>query len=87
MASSPPRVPHHPDGVTLPRSDVDNRVQRVHVLRNRIAHDEPVYRRDLAHDHADMLDLVGWIDPGARAWVESLRRVSSIIASRPRRES
>ncbi len=79
--------PHHPNGVTLPRSDVDDRVQRVHVLRNRIAHHEPVFRRDLAHDHADMLDLVGWIDPGARTWVESLSRVTSIIAGRPRRES
>jgi hypothetical protein len=37
---------------------VDARVQRIHVLSNRIAHHEPVLRTNLNH-YADMLTLVG----------------------------
>lgn len=41
------------------RADVGDRMQRLHFLRNRIAHHEPIHRRDLAHDHDQLLDVIG----------------------------
>ncbi len=43
------------------RTDVEDRVQPLHLLRNRIAHHEPIHRRDLARDHDQLLEVVGWI--------------------------
>lgn len=60
-------------------------MQRIHVLRNRIAHHEPIFRRNLAHDHVDMLTLVGWISEEGRDWVQELSRVPAVIAKRPGR--
>ena len=42
--SNPPQV----------RSDVADRMQRLHFLPNRIAHHEPIHRRDLAGDSAHL---------------------------------
>lgn len=55
----------------------------IHVLRNRIAHREPIFRRDLDHDHTDMLTLAGWISAEARGWIEGLSRVPDLLAQRP----
>ncbi len=74
--------PLHPGG-NAPRSGVEDRMQRIHVLRNRIAHHEPIFRRRLDHDHGDMLSLVGWISAPAREWLEQLSRVPEILAARP----
>jgi len=76
--------PLHPDGGSAPRGDVEDRMQRIHVLRNRIAHHEPVFRRNLQHDFGDMLTLVGWISVEACDWVADLSRVESILGARPR---
>lgn len=75
--------PNHPADGRPPRIDVEDRMQRIHVLRNRIAHHEPVFRRDLAHDHDDILTLVGWVSKAGRDWVASLSRVDKLIALRP----
>lgn len=48
--------PRHPAGPSVPRRDIDDRMQRVHVLRNRVAHHEPVFRRDLALDPPTSVD-------------------------------
>lgn len=79
--------PLHPDGSAAPRVDIDDRMQRIHVLRNRIAHHEPIFRRNVAHDYADMLTLVGWVSREASDWVEELSRVPTMLAQRPRRTS
>jgi len=73
----------HPAAPSAPRAEIEDRMQRIHVLRNRIAHHEPVFRRNLNHDYADMLTLVTWISTEGTAWVESLSRVPALIAARP----
>jgi len=74
---------HHPVGPSAPRHDVEDRMQRIHVLRNRIAHHEPIFKRNLNHDHDDMLMLVGWISTEGRDWVGGISRVDALIAQRP----
>lgn len=65
------------------RADVDDRVQRVHFLRNRVAHHEPIHHRDLNRDHASMLDIVRWICTDTSDWATSTSRSMSVLSSRP----
>jgi hypothetical protein len=77
--------PHHPDaGNPLAvRQAVDERMQRLHFLRNRIAHHEPVHQRDLRRDHNDLLAVAGWICPATRDWIANTSRCLSVLARRP----
>lgn len=77
--------PHHPasgDARTV-RRDVDDRIQRLHFLRNRIAHHEPVHHRDLQHDLAHLQELVGWICPESRSWIVERSRSQAVLRRRP----
>ena len=76
--------PAHPSGrqVRLVRSDVADRMQRLHFLRNRIAHHEPIHRRDLATDHRLLLELIEWVCPTTRAWAESRSRTPRTLRQR-----
>lgn len=65
------------------RADVADRVQRLHFLRNRIAHHEPIHRRDLARDHDQLLEVVGWICSESHSWVASRSRTPAVLAARP----
>lgn len=65
------------------RADVADRMQRLHFLRNRIAHHEPIHRRDLARDHRQLLEVVGWICSDSRSWVATRSRTPAVLASRP----
>jgi hypothetical protein len=51
------------------RVDVQRRVNRLHRLRNRIAHHEPIHHEDLAGMHRDLTQVVSWIDRDAAAWL------------------
>jgi hypothetical protein len=70
--------------VNLPLSDGNEHLevaQRLHELgelRNRIAHHEPIFRRDHAADHCLILTLLGWISDDAAAWVEENGRVLEV---------
>ena len=67
------------------RVTVVGAVERCRLLRNRIAHHEPVYDRDHVEDQQTALAIVGWISPKARAWVESNSRVPEALDGRPDR--
>lgn len=67
----------------LLRKDVFSRLDQIRRLRNRIAHHERIFDRDIAADHAAILDLIGWICPTTRDWVEHQSRVGSVLAKRP----
>ncbi len=58
-------------------------VAKVHRLRNRVAHHEPVIAEDLAAVHADILTTVGAVEPALRAWVGGDSRVLTLVALRP----
>lgn len=65
------------------RADVEDRMQRVHFLRNRVAHHEPIHHRDLVRDAIGMAELIQWIDTDTAAWADSASRVSAVLAIRP----
>ena len=50
-------------------------------LRNQIAHHEPIFARQLVEDHERILEVTGWMSPGARAWVEGRSRVPVLLGA------
>ena len=81
---------HHPDAngnADALRLDIEDRVQRVHFLRNRVAHHEPIHKRNLSNDLAAIVDVVGWISPSTADWITESSRTPATIANRPRRSN
>ena len=56
---------------------------RLHDLRNRIAHHEPIHMRDLERDLADCLWVIGAVCMTTRGWVEKNSRVAGVLGERP----
>lgn len=66
------------------RRAVFDKLSGLHLLRNRIAHHEPVHNRSLGQLHEDALDIAGWICPVARTWIASQSRVPDVLLVRPK---
>ena len=71
----------------LDRGKVYFRLKAIHVLRNRIAHHEPIFDRDLEKDLSDILDILDWINHVAKVWVEEHERLSDVLAMRPPKDT
>ncbi|SBW21739.1 hypothetical protein FDG2_2105 [Candidatus Protofrankia californiensis] len=65
------------------RRDVDGRVGRMHVVRNRAAHHEPLFRLDLAVILADLRFLAHLMAPPLADYVTATSWVPALIAARP----
>lgn len=66
------------------RAELHRKLENLRLLRNRIAHHEPIHGRHLAADHQAILTVAGWIAPQFAAWVESGSRVGAVLAAQPR---
>lgn len=81
-AAAFPAHPDAPDPHRI-RADVEDRVQRLHFLRNRIAHHEPIHRRNLKRDRTQLLELVRWICPHCHSWVAENSISEEALGARP----
>ena len=68
----------------LPRGEAYDRLKKLNTLRNRIAHHEPIFHRNLQRDRADILETLGWICPTTKAWVKDHERMHDVIKMRPK---
>lgn len=55
----------------------------IRLLRNRVAHHEPIFVRPLASDLAKMLDLVEIRCAATASWVRTLEEATAVIADHP----
>jgi hypothetical protein len=69
--------------VRLRRADVHRPLPSLRDLRNRIAHHEPIFGRDLAAEYRAILDVIGWMCADTRAWVMHHSEVAAVLAARP----
>ena len=83
LASAFPQHPAQGDPRRI-RAEVEHRMERLHLLRNRIAHHEPIFRRDLERDHNLLLELIGWMCMESRTWAAAVSRTPETIAERSR---
>ena len=79
------RFPHHPtpNNAVQIRRDVESRIDRLHFLRNRVAHHEPIHRRELAIDAAMIFDLAQWMCTDTLNWMVGVSRILAMLNSRP----
>lgn len=59
------------------------RVGRLHEIRNRIAHHEPIFGRRLDLDHRDCLLVLGAVCPVTAQWAEGISRIPEVLANTP----
>lgn len=73
--------PHAPSGVD--REVVFSRVDAIRVLRNRIAHHEPLLKFDLPGAYQRALSIVRWISPVYAEWAYERWPPGPELTSRP----
>jgi len=69
--------------IGAPRRVVHQRLVNMRLLRNRIAHHEPIHYRHLAVDYDRMMAILGWISADFAAWVDARSRVPALLAIKP----
>lgn len=73
--------PHRPRGTM--RKQVSSILEDLRQVRNRLAHHEAIHDLDLETAADRALDLIGWMDPAARAWIGDAVDVHQVLAGRP----
>lgn len=69
-----------PSGI---RAGISQDMGVIRELRNRIAHHEPVFKRDLAADHARILELIEIRSKPTADWLRSIDRTAQLLKLRP----
>lgn len=73
--------PNRPRGTE--RHEVHGALNAIRRLRNRVAHHEPILNRDLAADHALILQVASWICSETATWIAVHSRVPAMLAAKP----
>ena len=66
-----------------PRKEIHRPLDHLRLLRNRIAHHEPIFRRHIEADYETLLRVIGWMSPETANWGEHHATVREIFAQRP----
>ena len=72
------RIGRRDDGKGLRRKDLSGPLTPIRLLRNRIAHHEPILAWDLPKHHDAMLRITDWLAPAAASWCRSLDRFGEV---------
>lgn len=65
------------------RQAVDAAAGRLHELRNRVAHHEPLLREDLQARHYDLIKVAGWLHPELAGHLSATTTVPALLQQRP----
>jgi hypothetical protein len=76
-------LPNANTGAKVLRSQMYDDLDSIRQLRNRIAHHEPVFDRDLHGDLHRMLGLVGLRSRALSTWVREIESATSMLGERP----
>lgn len=55
----------------------------IRALRNRIAHHEPIFTRNIADDYQRIHDMIAWRSQTAAAWMDNKQSVLALLPHRP----
>lgn len=66
------------------RGSIRLNLSAIRALRNRIAHHEPIFTRDLFADLAMMEILIGYRSPATCVWEQELQDATELLTERPR---
>ncbi len=72
-----------PSRTSLTRDYVSDLVGQMNFLRNRIAHHEPVFSRDLVRQSTLLLEVLGLLCQDTRDWVAGQSQIPAVLSERP----
>jgi hypothetical protein len=75
--------PFNPKDIPNTQKYVEYSVDRLYVARNRIAHHEPIHRRDLTKDYRAAIGVMEMIHPHAAEWVRQESTLPFVVRQRP----
>jgi hypothetical protein len=77
--------PNAPCGISVLklRSQIYHDVGIIREVRNRIAHHEPIFTRDIASDYERMRQIVALRDESTALWLNQMQDVTRIISLKP----
>lgn len=65
------------------RKDLQERLQKIKELRNRVAHYEPIFGRNLSQEHADIIATIGYRCPHTADWINHHSRFHLALRAKP----
>lgn len=65
------------------RQKLHDALDHIRILRNRIAHHEPIHTRDLLADYLVLVDTAERISPRLAWWIDNTSRVPVVLRQRP----
>lgn len=65
------------------RAEIDGKVGRLHILRNRVAHHEPLLREDLTARYDDLIAIAGRVQPQLAGHLTTTSQVPALLSGRP----
>lgn len=78
-----PGAPAAGPGGVLPRRRLHDEAEAVRDIRNRIAHHEPIFMRDLGAEYARILRVVRWRCRRTALWLHGSQSVAALLQQRP----
>lgn len=66
------------DGRRLSRKQLSRPLTPIRVLRNRIAHHEPILHWSLPKHHSQIVEVTTWLSPGVARWLAEIDRFPAI---------
>ena len=71
------------DGGGLRRKDFSAPLTKIRLLRNRVAHHEPIVHWDLPKHYGNILQLTRWLSPAAADWCIGHSRFPEVYPAQP----
>ncbi|WII95213.1 hypothetical protein LU276_09505 [Moraxella haemolytica] len=65
------------------RTEVFDNLEKIRKLRNRIAHHEPIFNRNLQGDYKRIIKIIGYCSQDTAEWVKSWQRVVELLKIKP----
>jgi hypothetical protein len=65
------------------RSSIHQSLDYIRILRNRIAHHEPIFGRHLAQDYQSIIQFIGWMNQTKAAWIDQHNSCMQVLGHRP----
>lgn len=72
------RIACREDGKHLRRKDFSGPLAPIRVLRNRIAHHEPILHWNLPKHHGSIMRIIAWLSPAAAEWCAHYSRFDAV---------
>jgi hypothetical protein len=67
------------NGKGMKRDRIHSRLNALRRFRNRVAHQEPIFARDLKSVHGELIEAIGCLCPDTAAWTGEQSQVLSVI--------